>query len=108
MLSEEVTETVTIRTMTGSGARGPAYADPLTTRCQVDGTRKLVRDATGREVVSETTLRLDPETNQTLNLEALFVPASLVSVRGGPETTLITAKPHLELGQLVYLEVTLA
>lgn len=45
---------VTIEPLAGSGAYGDVYAAPFTWTCAIDDSRKLVRDAGGNEVVSET------------------------------------------------------
>lgn len=68
--------TITVRILEGSGPYGDVYADPVTwDRANVEDKRKLVRDKTGAETVSETTVLLDPER---------IVPAgSLVTVWAG-------------------------
>jgi len=101
-----LTEVVEVQTYGGEGAYGPSYAPQVTTLCQLDAGRRLVRSRNGDEVVSETTLRLSPNLDPALDLEGLFVPESLVAVRGR-EARVITAKPVLDRGRLVYLEVTL-
>lgn len=45
--------TVTVETFLGSGAFGDVYADPVDVVGFMDGSRKIVRDATGQQVVSE-------------------------------------------------------
>lgn len=104
--ARHLTEPVTVQTLSGEGAYGQSFAAPVSTFCQLDARRKLVRNATGDEVVSETTLRLSPDLDPGLNLEALFVPESLVSVRGR-DARVISAKPFIDRGRLVYVEVTL-
>lgn len=94
---------VTVQTYSGEGGYGPAYAVPVTTVCNLDATRRLVRNSAGDEVVSEATLRLDP--SQGVDVEALFQPESVVTVRGR-ESRVITVRPHLDRGQLAYVEVT--
>ncbi|NJP27104.1 hypothetical protein FLW53_23465 [Microbispora sp. SCL1-1] len=44
----------------GPGPAGPLYGDAVTYRGYVEDNRRLVRSATGDEVVSETTVYLDP------------------------------------------------
>lgn len=94
---------VTVRSYTGEGGYGPTYAAEVATFCHLDATRKLVRNAAGDEVVSETTLLLDPD--QGVDVEAVFQPESLVVARGR-ESRVITVSPHLDRGRLAYLEVT--
>lgn len=104
--ARHLTEPVTVQSYGGEGAYGPSYAAPASTLCQLDATRRLVRSSSGDEVVSETTLRLSPDLNGLLDLEALFAPESLVTVRGR-ESRVVTAKPHIDRGRLIYLEVSL-
>lgn len=104
--ARHLTEAVTVQSYGGEGAYGPSYGTPADTFCQLDAGRRLVRSSTGDEVVSESTLRLSPDLDPALDLEVLFVPESLVKVRG-KESRVITAKPVLDRGRLVYLEVTL-
>lgn len=49
---------VTIEPLTGEGPFGPEYGTPVVVRTLVEAKRRLVRDAQGAEVVSETTLRM--------------------------------------------------
>lgn len=102
----ELSEPVTVQAYSGETAYGPTYAAPVITRCQIDATRRLVRSQVGDEVVSETTLRLSPDQDRTLDLEVLFVPESLVNVRGRG-AKVISLKPHIDGGRLVYVEVAL-
>lgn len=80
--------TVTVRTRTGAGANGDVHAAPVPATVFVEDGRKLVRDTTGEQVVSETTLYADPAA------ESLFATGSLVTVRGR-ETTVLLVKAHL-------------
>lgn len=101
-----LTEDVEVQAYSGETAYGPSHSPAVTTRCQLDAERRLVRNERGDEVVSETTLRLSPDTDRTLDLEELFVPESLVTVRNR-SSRVISVKPHLDRGRLVYLEVAL-
>jgi hypothetical protein len=47
---------VTIEALTGQGAAAAVFAAGAVVRVIVDDTRRMVRDATGQQVVSETTL----------------------------------------------------
>jgi hypothetical protein len=104
--ARHLTEPVSVRTYQGEGAYGPLFGPAVTTWCQLDAGRRLVRNRAGDEVVSESTLRLSPDLDESLDLEALFTPESLVAA-GGRGSRVITAKPVLARGRLVYLEVTL-
>ncbi len=103
-----LTEPVSVRSYLGetSGA-GPAHSAPVVTRCQLEAVRRLVRNDNGDEVVSSTTLRLSPDLDPTLDLEVVFAPESLVTVRGR-EAQVISAGPVLDRGLLVYVEVALS
>lgn len=105
--ARHLTEPVSVQTYLGETAYGPSYAVSATTFCQLDAGRRLVRNGAGDEVVSETTLRLSPDLDPAIDLEAMLLPESLVSVRGR-NSRIVEAKPHIERGRLVYVEVALA
>lgn len=48
--------TVTVEALTGSGGMGDTYAAPASLICFVDDKRRLVRAASGEEIISESTL----------------------------------------------------
>ncbi|MEN6426105.1 MAG: hypothetical protein ABFE13_12120 [Phycisphaerales bacterium] len=73
---------VTVATRTGDGAYEPLYADPVTVRCNVDNTRRLVRNANGDEAVSESTIMAHPED------AGLFTVESMVTIDGRASTVL--------------------
>lgn len=50
------TQTASVETYLGVKNNAPQYATAVTVPCFVNGARKLVRDSTGAETVSETTL----------------------------------------------------
>jgi hypothetical protein len=50
------TDPVSVETYEGETATGPRYAPAVDVACFVNDARKLVRAATGEEVISETTL----------------------------------------------------
>ncbi|MFG3438330.1 hypothetical protein ACGF0J_13895 [Nonomuraea sp. NPDC047897] len=54
--------TATIEPFQGDGAYGPVFGPAFESRCLVDDERRLVRDAQGAEVVSDTTVFLPPGT----------------------------------------------
>ncbi len=76
--------TVTVRTKTGTTGTGTKYADPVTVQCFVDDKARLVRDSTGAQVVSSSTVY----TSDTRNL---WAPGSTVVVNGRPTTVLQVA-----------------
>ena len=51
---------VVVQTRTAGGSYGDTLADPVTVPCLVDETRRMVRDTSGQQVVSEATLTLHP------------------------------------------------
>lgn len=67
--------TVTIRPLTGSGGMGSSYGSATTVAAFVVDERTLVRDASGAEVVSNTTV--------TLGFDVVAPPGSLVTVWPG-------------------------
>ena len=52
--------TVTLEPLLGEGPFGPTFGPPVPVRCFRDDARRLVRDASGAQVVSETTLYMRP------------------------------------------------
>lgn len=63
-LAEFYVHTVTVRTLTGGGAWGDEFADPVEVPCFIDHTRALVRNGAGAEVISEATLTCSPQDYQ--------------------------------------------
>lgn len=74
---------VTVEPYLGQSAAGPRYGPAVTVRCFVDDTRRLVRDAAGVQVVSESTVYCQ--------LGVTAPPKSRVNVFGR-EAFVITAK----------------
>jgi hypothetical protein len=66
---------VTIRALTGSGGMGRTYADPATVAAFVKDEVRMVRNSTGAEVVSSSTV--------TLGFDVQAPPGSLVTVWPG-------------------------
>lgn len=107
---------VTVSTYTGEGAYGPVVGDPVEVFCNIDETRRLVRDANGDEAVSEATLILHPRTRTVPSVEhiqttidplVVFTPESPVTIRGRT-TKVISCKPHTLRGTTAMVEVTCA
>jgi len=73
---------VTIEVLEGEGPFGPLYGPPVEARAFVDQRRRLVRSASGSEVVSETTVYLPPGT--------VCPPGSRVTLPSGAVSTVIT------------------
>lgn len=74
--------TAVIEPLTGEGAYGPVFGPPVTEPCLAEDKRQLVRDATGLEIVSDTTLYFKPG--------VVCPPGSRVTVHGRT-TTAITS-----------------
>lgn len=68
------TTTVSVATRTGTGANGDVYAAPADAVVFLEDSRRLVRSATGEQVVSESTLFAD------LDDTDLFTPDSKVTL----------------------------
>lgn len=77
--------TVTIEPFEGSGANGPVYGAPVTVPCLRDDKRRLVRGASGSQVVSSTTVYCQPGT--------VAPPESRVDL-GSRVATVITTADH--------------
>lgn len=56
-------QSLTFRPLIGSGPYGDMYGDPVTVPARVQFGNKLVRDASGSEVVSSATIYLQPAEN---------------------------------------------
>lgn len=103
--------TITVKTRTGSTGMGDTFATPVTyAPATNDGVlvtqgRKLVRDATGSEVISETTI-YDPEPTHA----TAYTPGSLIDLPDSTTATVILAKPWtapgLELPESVEVDLT--
>lgn len=105
-LDEFYVHTVTVETFQGtSGSGTDLFSAPaiLTNGCFIEPKRRLVRDSTGEQVVSETTVYTYP-TNA-----ALFTPNSRVTVNGNV-ARVITVAPFdsgdLDLPDHVVINLT--
>jgi hypothetical protein len=79
-LDEFFVHTASVETWLGTGSNGDVYASPaVVIQCFADDARKLVRNANGEQVVSETTLYT---TNDHV---ALFVEKSRVTFLNDPD-----------------------
>lgn len=101
--------TVTVRTFAGNGGSGPIHDTPVTYSpttgdgVLIDDTRKLIRGADGREIVSEATI-FDPDVSHA----ATYTVGSLITLPDGREATSLQVKTR-DGGGLVpsYVEVAL-
>lgn len=75
-LDEFYVHTVTVETMTGSGAYGDVYAAPVEVPCWLEPKRRLVRNKDGQEVLSTSFLSCDVAENPK------FTPDSKVTHDG--------------------------
>lgn len=92
-------ETVEVEAYTGEGAYGPVFGAPVTLAANISGSRTLVRNGDGDEVVSETTLRLPP------GADGSVAPESRLRFRGF-ESRAVLVKPHTDAyGRTIYIEV---
>ncbi|MGH9248316.1 MAG: hypothetical protein ACRD0W_02185 [Acidimicrobiales bacterium] len=93
---------VEVESRTGTGASGPIYDPPVQVRCHLQQRRQLVRDADGREVVSESTVRVPPGPDA-----ALLSAESKVTTADGRTAMVIGVRHHMLRGRLVYVEAAL-
>jgi len=91
-LDEFYVHTVDVATHQGSSGTGPIYAANQTVAVYREPIRRLVRDETGAEVISETTLYAAPGS------ASAFTPGSRVTVDGAT-CTVITVSV-LDVGAL--------
>ena len=91
---------VTVETRTGHGPRGDQFASPVTRTVIVEDGRQLVRDATGEQVVSETTLY------DRLDAASLYAVGSKVAV-GNRTARVIVAKRRERDDDVEHVEVAL-
>ena len=97
------TQSVSVKTYLGQGSFGPEYAPAVDVQCFVNDARKLVRNSTGDEVVSETTLYAP------LSSYGSFTAQSLVTVNGR-DASVITVYRRDSVGPASahHVEVTLS
>lgn len=93
------TDEVTVEPFLGSGAYGPQFGDAETVSCRVQAGRKLVRDATGAEVVSEVTIYARLTENITVE--------SRITI-DGKQSTVVAVKKHRGSPRIAHLEVNVA
>jgi len=95
------THTITVEPYVGSGAYGSTYGAPVEVECRVEDVVRLVRAASGDEVVSSTTVVCDVGT---------VIPAeSRVTVKGRVTTVLAVSDPSTGgRSELDHLEIALA
>lgn len=108
-------DSVVVQTRSGGGSYGDTLADPVTVPCLIDETRRMVRDASGQQVVSEATLTLHPlsdtmaedGTAAGANPMDLFTQGSEVTIND--RTSEVLAAKELKLrGSVFAVEVTCA
>lgn len=103
-------DTVTVATRTGGGSYGDTLADPVDLLCLIDETRRMVRDGSGQQVVSEATLTLHPRSRvgtSTVDPMEVFTQGSEVKINGR-ESEVLAAKELKLRGQVYAVEVTCA
>lgn len=98
-------DVVTVTPYRGETAYGPSYGDALEVDCRAVTDRKVVRNAAGDEVVSESTLYVRPTLPDGADATVVFAPESLVTVNGR-RSQVITAAPHRGAGPTVLVEIT--
>lgn len=91
-------DTIALVSYLGESGLGPVYGAAASVQCNVDATRKLVRNEAGDEVVSEVSLYVHPSD------AAGFTPESRVTI-SGRVSTVLAVTPHTFRGQDVYTQV---
>lgn len=94
-------DTVSIQTYGGESAYGPVYAAAVTVACNIEATRRLVRDSAGDEAISEATLAVHPDDAVS------FTPESRITIAGRTSRVLTTSAQTFR-GNLVFLSVSCA
>ncbi len=92
-------DAVAVETYSGDSAYGPIYAASTNITCNVDSTRRLVRNSMGDEVVSEVTLQVASTD------EAKFTPESRVTI-AARVSTVLAVNPKTFKGQVLYVAVS--
>lgn len=106
---------VTVQTRTAGGSYGDTLAAPVVVPCLLDETRRMVRDASGQQVVSEATLTLHPRSD-TLAEDGTAAEANPMDIfTQGSEVTIndrtsevLAAKELRVRGSTFAVEVTCA
>lgn len=94
------THTISVEPYLGSGAYGAVYGPPVSVQCRVQDEVRLVRSASGDEVVSSATVFCDPD--------VVITPESRVTVNGRVTTVLSVSNPSTGWSRLDHLEASLA
>lgn len=84
--------TVTVTPLQGEGAYGPVYGAEQTVAGFLDSATRLVRSATGQEVVSQSTFYTD------VAHAGAFTSGSVVALPGDAHTVVITANARTAPG----------
>lgn len=108
-------DAVQVRTRTGGGSYGDTLADRVAVPCLIDETRRMVRDGSGQQVVSEATLTLHPRSvatpdagdPTTVNPMDVFTQGSEIEINGRASEVLAAKELKLR-GQVYAVEVTCA
>lgn len=88
------TETVSVETASAGAGMGPSFASAVPVAgVQVDEARRLVRDESGQQVVSEASIY-----DETLAHATLFTFGSRVTLPTGRVARVIAVKHHTALG----------
>jgi len=98
-------DTVAVETYSGETAFGPAYESERIFDCRAQADRKLVRNGSGDEVVSEVTLYLPTSLPGELAAVEVFATESRVTVNGR-QSQVVNVQAHRGRGAPVYVEVT--
>lgn len=91
---------VKVQNYLGNGATGPLYSEPTTVRGRLDGTRKVLRDPKGVQVIGDAQLIVRPNISITVE--------SKVTTTDGRTYEVLDVTDGVDLGRTVLRTVTLA
>jgi hypothetical protein len=97
-------DTVTLATWRGEGAYGASYDDPIDVECRALYERKMARDATGQDILSELTIYLRPTLPDGRRAVDAFTVGSQVT-HEGRQSYVIHAAAHRGMGPPLLVEV---
>jgi hypothetical protein len=97
-------DTVTLTTWRGSGAYGTSYDDPVDVDCRVQYERKMARDSTGTDILSELTIYVRPQMPDGRRAVDAFAVGSQIT-HEGRQSYVIHAQAYRGQGPPLLVEV---
>lgn len=93
-----LTDTITVETYSGSGARGPMYETAASVKARVEYRRKVLESPTGDDVIAEARVLADAAD------EAKLSPGSRVTLPGGHKGQVLDRRVPTDLAGPVLVE----